>query len=127
MSNPMEYDDWNEPDDWDDNPYIDECYHENATVDVLTGELLCHCGYHRYLSGEEIKREAQIQAEMMEAYYLESQEDEPASLWITDRWAIPTVLGLCVVAGVMLGIGGVVADVVGLALFGAATQVRPRS
>lgn len=52
---------------------------------------------------------------------------EDISPWITDRWAIPTVLALCVVAGVMLGIGGIVADVVGLALFGAATQMRPRA
>jgi hypothetical protein len=64
--------DW---DDEDDYPYADECDHEHATVDILTGEMSCHCGYHRYLSSAELQREAEFQAEMMEAYYLECERD----------------------------------------------------
>lgn len=65
-------------DEWDDerDPDFDECEHEHATVDILTGEMSCSCGYHRYLSGDEIRREAEIQAEMMEAYYRECEQTE---------------------------------------------------
>lgn len=63
-------------DEWDDDrdPDMDEC--EHATVDILTGELSCHCGYNRWLSGEEIRREAQLETEMMEAYYREFEQTE---------------------------------------------------
>lgn len=54
----------------------EECDHEDATVDVLTGEMSCRCGYRRGLSGEEIEREAQLQAEAMEAYYAECERDD---------------------------------------------------
>jgi hypothetical protein len=63
-------------DEWDDdrNPDLDECEHEHAEVDILTGELSCHCGYHRYLSGDELRRGIEIQTEA-EAYYRECGDE----------------------------------------------------
>ena len=52
--------------DYDSEP--DECEHEHAEYDVIEGWMSCSCGYHRWLSGDEIRREAQFQAELMEAY-----------------------------------------------------------
>lgn len=68
-------DDWD--DDYDDTYPADECDHEDATVDILTGEMTCHCGYRRWLSGVELEREDEFQARMMEAYFLEAQADSP--------------------------------------------------
>jgi hypothetical protein len=60
-----------------DRPDIDECEHEHSDVDIMTGEFHCYsCGYHRLLAGDEIEREANFQAEMMEAYYLACDEAE---------------------------------------------------
>jgi hypothetical protein len=66
-------------DEWDDDrdPDRDECDHENADVDILTGRMLCFsCGYSKWLTGDEIAREAELQAEMMEAYYRECEQTE---------------------------------------------------
>ena len=52
MSDPNDHED-----DYDDMPVLYECDHENANIDILEGRLLCHCGYSRYLSGEELWRE----------------------------------------------------------------------
>lgn len=52
-----------------------ECEHENAEYDILEGEMSCSCGYHRWLSGDEIRREAQFQTKLMEAYYTECDRD----------------------------------------------------
>jgi hypothetical protein len=60
-----------------DRPDLDECEHDCVDIDIMTGEFHCYqCGYHRWLSGEEIKREAQFQAEMMERYCLECEDAE---------------------------------------------------
>lgn len=68
------------PDDWDDDaePYDDsiDCDHLEARVDILTGEMHCHCGYHRVLSGDELRREADLQAELYEAYARECAATE---------------------------------------------------
>lgn len=53
-----------------------DCDHVEAEVDILTGEMHCHCGYRRVLSGEELSREAEFQAEAMEAYYRECEQTE---------------------------------------------------
>jgi hypothetical protein len=66
--------DWDE-DDWADDCDPSDCDHQEAVVDILTGEMSCHCGYHRYLSGDELEREAELQARMMEAYYAECERD----------------------------------------------------
>jgi hypothetical protein len=64
-------------DEWDeDYDPLYECEHENATFDILTGELSCSCGYRRYLLSDEFKREAQREAEMMDAYYRECEQTE---------------------------------------------------
>jgi hypothetical protein len=67
-------------DDEYEEPYEDDidydCLHEEAEVDLLTGEMTCRCGYHRFLSGDELRREAELQAEMMEAYYRECKQTE---------------------------------------------------
>jgi hypothetical protein len=73
--------DWDDAEDWDDdrNPDLDDCIHEDADVDILTGEMTCHrCGFHKYLTGDEIRREAEIQAEMMEAYHQEMLNEDAA-------------------------------------------------
>jgi hypothetical protein len=66
--------------DWDDEdePYDqeDDCIHEDADIDILTGHMLCHCGYSRWLTAEELQREAELQAELMEAYYREREQTE---------------------------------------------------
>lgn len=53
-----------------------DCNHAEADVDIMTGELHCLCGYTRILTGEQLKREAMLQAEMMEAYYRECEQTE---------------------------------------------------
>ncbi len=63
-------------DDWDDHAYEDNCMHEQAEVDILAGELHCHCGYHRILSGDELEREIAFQAEAAEAYERECYATE---------------------------------------------------
>jgi hypothetical protein len=70
----MADDDWDEEDDTYD--HTADCDHMDADVDVLTGHMLCHCGYSRWLTGEEIKREAELQAELTEAYYRECEQTE---------------------------------------------------
>ncbi len=67
-------DQWEDEDDYP--PWEDECDHENAEVDILTGAMNCRCGYRRYLSGDELRREAQLQADMAEDYYLECLREE---------------------------------------------------
>ena len=68
-----------DPEDWENGEWReDQCEHEHATVDILTGELTCSCGYFRYLSGDEIRREAELQAEMMEAYSAEMNDAQHA-------------------------------------------------
>lgn len=67
-------DDWCDEDDAYDASL--DCDHAEADVDLMTGELSCRCGYHRYLSGDELRREAQLQAEMMEAYSRECEQSE---------------------------------------------------
>lgn len=67
--------------DWDENdsPYEDDrmdCDHSDADVDIMEGSLSCRCGYRKWLTGDEIRREAQLQAEMMEAYFQQSSEGE---------------------------------------------------
>ena len=53
-----------------------DCDHTEVNVDILTGEMRCQCGYTRILTAEELKREAALQAEMMEAYYRECEDAE---------------------------------------------------
>ena len=67
-----------EEDDWlYDDDYYDarDCDHIDADIDILTGLLSCHCGYSRWLSGEELRREIEIQAECYEAYAAECTQD----------------------------------------------------
>lgn len=62
---------------WEDDSWLD-CDHMEADVDVLTGELFCHrCGYHRYLSAEDLQREAELQTQCAEAYQLECDANPP--------------------------------------------------
>lgn len=45
--------DWDDAEDWDDdrNPDLDDCIHEDADVDILTGEMTCNrCGFRKYLT-----------------------------------------------------------------------------
>lgn len=58
-----------------DECWENDCDHVEAVVDILTGELSCHCGYHRYLSGDELRREIEIQTEAAEAYYRECGDE----------------------------------------------------
>ena len=66
---------WDDETEWDDDHEPDECEHENAEYDVIEGRMWCTCGYHRWLTGDEIRREAQFQAEQMEAYFVECNRD----------------------------------------------------
>ena len=80
MTNQTTADDWDD-DDRDPDDYYDlagECDHTEADIDAITGRLSCSCGYTRWLSGDEIRREAQLQAEMMEAYYQQCEDEENA-------------------------------------------------
>jgi hypothetical protein len=43
---------------WDGDPDDPpECDHDDADFDILDGRMTCHCGYSRYLTGEEIDAE----------------------------------------------------------------------
>jgi hypothetical protein len=72
--------DWDDAEDWHDdrNPDLDDCIHEDADVDLITGEMMCRCGFHKYLTGDEIRREAQLRAEMMEAYHQQMLDEDAA-------------------------------------------------
>lgn len=59
-------------DDEDDDP--DPCDHEDAEIDILTGLETCHCGWSRYLTSEELKKRAEIEAEAYELYCQEMEE-----------------------------------------------------
>jgi outer membrane protease len=63
-----EDDDWWE-DDYDRDPdWSDPCDHDKATLDILTDELSCSCGYRQYLTDQEFRREAERQVEAMIFY-----------------------------------------------------------
>lgn len=53
-----------------------DCDHAEADLDIVTGELHCRCGYLYILTGEQLKREAMLQAEMMEVYSRECEQTE---------------------------------------------------
>lgn len=67
-------------DDWDDDPDAYDaaldCDHEDADIDILTGRLSCRCGYTEWLSTERLTREAQLQADLAEAWQRECETDE---------------------------------------------------
>jgi hypothetical protein len=56
-----------------------DCNHEDADVDTLTGEMMCACGFRKYLTDNELRREAEIQTEMAEAYHHQMLEEERAA------------------------------------------------
>jgi hypothetical protein len=75
--------------DWDDEDwYCDDhntgyresldCDHSEADVDLITGEMTCGCGFHKYLTDDEMRREAEIQTEMMEAYHQQMLDEDAA-------------------------------------------------
>ena len=63
---------------FDDDEYYydtdDECEHEHATFDILTGALDCLCGYRRYLVGDEFKRYMEEEIACYEAYEEEARK-----------------------------------------------------
>jgi hypothetical protein len=71
-----DYDDWDEEDD---------CDHMDAEIDILTGIMSCRCGYTKWLTAEELRREAELQAELMEAYYRECEQTEQDAKAATDH------------------------------------------
>ena len=68
---------YDDEDDDDFPVYEDDCDHLEADVDLMTGNATCRCGHHWYLSGDEIRREAQLQADMMAAYYEQCEDEDP--------------------------------------------------
>jgi hypothetical protein len=57
--------------DWDDDDwgsdYDYDCDHQDAELDIVIGELQCHCGYRRAMTSGEISAECQRMAEYQEA------------------------------------------------------------
>lgn len=50
----------------EDNDAVNECDCEDAEVDILTGRAHCYsCGRVWWLDGEQIKREAELQTQLM--------------------------------------------------------------
>jgi len=66
----------NPPDDWADDydqyaRYEQYCDHAEADIDIVTGQLSCHCGVHRAATTQEIEAEMRWQAE-----YAQHQHEE---------------------------------------------------
>ena len=55
---------------------MNDCEHEHAEFDILTGELHCSCGYSRILSGDEFQHWVEAEAQAYEAYYRECEQTE---------------------------------------------------
>ena len=72
-----------EIDDYDENFYDahepDDCDHTAAEIDCLIGRMTCHCGYSKWLTTEELRRELTFQAAMYEAHERYIQEELAAS------------------------------------------------
>lgn len=52
----------------------DQCDHEDADIDILTGRMACRCGFSKWLSAEELAREMKLQAELYEEYNVEMEK-----------------------------------------------------
>jgi hypothetical protein len=54
----------------------DDCFHENADIDILAGRALClSCGHAWWMTKEEIEAEAKFQAEYFEAMASEAEAE----------------------------------------------------
>jgi hypothetical protein len=52
----------------------DDCFHENADIDILVGRALCFsCGHSWWMTDKEIEAEAKFQAEYFEAMAAEAE------------------------------------------------------
>lgn len=53
---------------FDDRYPEEECFHENADVDILVGRALClSCGHSWWMTDKELEAEIKFQAEYFEA------------------------------------------------------------
>jgi hypothetical protein len=68
-----------ETDDWHDyDPYdpTDECDHAEADIDLVTGQLSCHCGLSRAATVHELDAEMRWQAEYAQQQHEAAMEYE---------------------------------------------------
>ncbi len=72
----MSYDYWSDEQDvYDDIP--DDCWHEEADIDILTGRALCPvCGHAWWASDEEIEAQATYEREYAEHVERETDAQE---------------------------------------------------
>lgn len=79
-----------EDDDYDNEPWYnalddDDCYHEDADRDILSGIAVCSCGHRWTMTGEEIRQENDHIAA-----YCEMQEREyRRQRWRDRLWPLP--------------------------------------
>lgn len=90
----MTYDQWktesgyDERDEYDDYDAERECNHQEADVDIVSGEVSCHCGHRWTMTGEEIQREIEYIAAYQEIQERENHREFWRKLTLPIRWPI---------------------------------------